>query len=64
VTARKHQSQWELQALDPPALLAEVVVVLVGPKKPGSCGSVARSCSCFEVEQMRLVAPRCDHLSR
>jgi tRNA G18 (ribose-2'-O)-methylase SpoU len=45
--------------LDPPLLLENVAVVLVGPKKPVSCGTIARSCSCFEVNDLRVVQPRC-----
>jgi tRNA/rRNA methyltransferase len=39
-----------------------VVVVLVEPAGPLNVGSVARLCANFEVAQLRLVAPRCDHL--
>lgn len=54
---------WEPR-LDPPALLRDVCVVLVSPKRPVSVGTVARACSCFEVEDLRVVQPRCDHLTR
>lgn len=50
--------------MDPPPLLADVAVVLVSPKRPISVGTVARALSCFECEDLRLVAPRCDHLAR
>ena len=40
-----------------------VVVVLVEPAGPLNIGSVARLCANFNVEELRLVAPRCDHLS-
>lgn len=39
-------------------------MVLVSPKRPVSVGTVARALSCFECEDLRLVAPRCDHLAR
>jgi tRNA C32,U32 (ribose-2'-O)-methylase TrmJ len=38
--------------------------VLVSPKMPVSVGTVARACSCFECEDVRIVSPRCDHLQR
>lgn len=62
-TGRKHHIIWQPE-LDPPPLLADVCVVLVGPKKPISCGTVARACSCFECEDVRVVTPRCDHNTR
>ncbi|KAF6259006.1 Alpha/beta knot methyltransferase [Scenedesmus sp. NREL 46B-D3] len=62
-TGRKHHIVWRPK-LHPPALLAGVCVVLVGPKKPISCGTVARACSCFECEDVRVVQPRCDHNTR
>ena len=40
-----------------------VVVVLVEPAGPLNIGSVARLCANFNVDELRLVAPRCDHLS-
>ena len=40
-----------------------VVVVLVEPAGPLNIGSVARLCANFNVHELRLVAPRCDHLS-
>jgi tRNA/rRNA methyltransferase len=39
-----------------------LVVVLVEPGGPLNVGSVARLCANFGVEQLRLVAPRCDPL--
>lgn len=39
-----------------------VVVVLVEPAGPLNVGSVARLCANFAISQLRLVAPRCDHL--
>ena len=38
------------------------VVVLVEPAGPLNIGSVARLCANFGVSELRLVAPRCDHL--
>ena len=37
-------------------------VVLVEPAGPLNVGSVARLCANFSVDELRLVAPRCDHL--
>lgn len=62
-TGRKHHLVWEPD-LDPPLLLSTVTVVLVGPKKPISCGTIARSCSCFEIEDLRIVQPRCQPNTR
>jgi tRNA/rRNA methyltransferase len=39
-----------------------LAVVLVEPAGPLNVGSVARLCANFQVPQLRLVAPRCDHL--
>ena len=39
-----------------------LAVVLVEPAGPLNVGSVARLCANFEIPQLRLVAPRCDHL--
>jgi tRNA/rRNA methyltransferase len=36
---------------------------VVVPAGPLNIGSVARLCANFNVEELRLVAPRCDHLS-
>jgi tRNA/rRNA methyltransferase len=41
---------------------AGLVVVLVEPAGPLNVGSVARLCANFAVSELRLVAPRCDHL--
>jgi len=38
-----------------------LAVVLVEPAGPLNVGSVARLCANFEIDQLRLVAPRCDH---
>jgi tRNA/rRNA methyltransferase len=38
------------------------VVVLVEPAGPLNVGSVARLCANFAIAQLRLVAPRCNHL--
>jgi tRNA/rRNA methyltransferase len=38
-----------------------LVVVLVEPAGARNVGSVARLCANFEVAELRLVAPRCDH---
>eukprot|EP00200_Dunaliella_tertiolecta_P004582 CAMPEP_0202347334 /NCGR_PEP_ID=MMETSP1126-20121109/5738_1 /ASSEMBLY_ACC=CAM_ASM_000457 /TAXON_ID=3047 /ORGANISM="Dunaliella tertiolecta, Strain CCMP1320" /LENGTH=339 /DNA_ID=CAMNT_0048938865 /DNA_START=113 /DNA_END=1132 /DNA_ORIENTATION=- len=46
------------------ASVSQVTVVLVSPRRPVTAGTVARACSAFEVEDMRIVAPRCSHLSR
>ena len=37
------------------------MVVLVEPAGPRNVGSVARLCANFQVHELRLVAPRCDH---
>ena len=39
-----------------------LAVVLVEPAGPLNVGSVARLCANFSVNELRLVAPRCDHL--
>ncbi len=41
---------------------AQGVLVLVEPAGPLNVGSVARLCANFGLDQLRLVAPRCDHL--
>ena len=38
-------------------------VVLVEPNGPLNVGSVARLCSNFEVDELRIVSPKCDILS-
>lgn len=45
-----------------PSTPASLVLVLVEPAGPLNVGSVARVCANFGVGQLRLVAPRCDHL--
>lgn len=40
----------------------ELALVLVEPAGPLNVGSVARLCANFAVRDLRLVAPRCDHL--
>ena len=40
---------------DPPAALEDVCVVVVGTKKPGNIGAIARACGSFECEDLRLV---------
>ena len=49
---------------DPPAALADVTVILVGTKKAGNVGAVARACGSFECEDLRVVAPRADPYTR
>ena len=39
-------------------------MVLVGTKKAGNVGAVARACGAFECEDLRLVAPRADPYTR
>jgi tRNA/rRNA methyltransferase len=49
-----------------PLLLADpmsLVLVLVEPAGPLTVGSVARLCANFGLQQLRLVAPRCDPLA-
>jgi tRNA C32,U32 (ribose-2'-O)-methylase TrmJ len=60
----KHRLWAPHLSLDPPPVLYDIAVVLVSPKRPTSVGSVARALSCFECVDLRLVNPRCDHLSR
>ena len=43
---------------------SSTVVILVEPSGPLNVGSVARLCANFDVQHLRLVSPRCDHLSR
>ena len=38
-------------------------IILVEPSGPLNVGSVARLCSNFEVEELRIVSPRCDIFS-
>ena len=59
------QRAWEeVPQLDPPPVLAQVVLVLVGPKNPANVGTIARSCSAFELLQLRVVESRCEHTAR
>lgn len=62
-TGRGKQRVWKPQ-LDPPPLLSDVTVVIVSPRKPNTPGAVARSLSSFECTDLRLVAPRCNHVAR
>lgn len=62
-TGREKHHLWQ-PTLDPPLVLSNVAVVLVSPKRPTSVGSVARAMSCFECDDLRIVAPRCDPLAR
>jgi tRNA/rRNA methyltransferase len=45
-----------------PNQLAKEVLVLVEPAGPLNVGSVARLCANYGLQELRLVAPRCDHL--
>jgi tRNA C32,U32 (ribose-2'-O)-methylase TrmJ len=46
---------------DPPAALEDVCVVVVGSKKAGNIGAIARAAASFECEDLRLVRlPRAD----
>ena len=38
-------------------------IILVEPSGPLNVGSVARLCSNFEVEELRIVSPKCDIFS-
>ena len=60
--SRKHQF-WE-PVLDPPGLLSGITVVLVSPRRPSTVGAVSRACSCFEVDDVRIVQPRCNYITR
>jgi len=42
---------------DPPAALEDVCVVVVGSKKAGNIGAIARAAASFECEDLRLVRP-------
>ena len=42
---------------------SNVKVILVEPNGPLNVGSVARLCSNFEVEELRIVSPKCDIFS-
>ncbi|ULH15647.1 RNA methyltransferase [Deinococcus sp. KNUC1210] len=51
-------------ALSPlPTTAARLAVVLVSPKTPGNIGAGARAMLNMGASDLRLVAPRCDHLS-
>eukprot|EP00873_Tetraselmis_striata_P019977 jgi/Tetstr1/440241/TSEL_028592.t1 len=63
-TGRQKQRVWDPNVLDPPALLADIVIVLVRTKRPVTVGTVARACSSFECEDIRMVAPDCDPLQK
>ncbi len=41
----------------------KIKVILVEPEGPLNVGSIARLCANFEVDQLRLVSPKCDILS-
>jgi len=43
--------------------ISNLKVILVEPKGPLNVGSVARLCSNFEVEELRIVSPKCDIFS-
>ena len=38
-------------------------VILVEPSGPLNVGSIARLCSNFEVEELRIISPKCDIFS-
>ncbi len=46
------------------AIKRTLKVVLVEPAGPINVGSVARLCENFNVHELRLVSPRCDHLDQ
>ena len=41
-----------------------LIVVLVEPSGPINIGSVARLCANFNVKELRLVSPKCNHLNQ
>ena len=43
--------------------ISNLKVILVEPKGPLNVGSIARLCSNFEVEELRIVSPKCDIFS-
>ena len=43
--------------------ISNLIVVLVEPKGPLNIGSIARLCSNFEVNELRIVSPKCDIFS-
>lgn len=65
ISGRTKHKFWQ-PILQPPALLSDVAVVLIAPKRPTSVGSVARVLSCFECEDLRIVKPQSmeHHISR
>lgn len=42
--------------------VTDLVIILVSPKTPGNVGAAARAMLNMGAAQLRLVAPRCDHL--
>ena len=42
---------------------SKLKVILVEPNGPLNVGSVARLCSNFEVDELRIVSPKCDIFS-
>ena len=46
-----------------PTTAARLAVVLVSPKTPGNIGAAARAMLNMGASDLRLVAPRCDHLT-
>ena len=57
LTGKRKPKLWE-PLLDPPPVLEHVSVILVSPRHPVSVGTVARACSSFECENLRIVDPR------
>ena len=60
---REPQRLWRPD-LDPPAALGALSIILVGPKKMGNAGAVARLCNCFECDDLRVVDAACNIRSR
>ena len=44
-------------------IFSNLKVILVEPNGPLNVGSVARLCSNFEVDELRIVSPKCDIFS-
>lgn len=63
LTSGRDHRTWEPSLL-PPALLSNVCCVLVAPRRPLTLGAVARSCSAFECQDLRIVQPRQEYLTR
>jgi len=63
-TGRQKQRIWDPNVLEPPALLADIAIVLVRTKRPVTVGTVVRACSSFECEDIRMVRPDCDPLQK